>query len=467
MLGPGDLLGERYRLDERLADGGMGDVWRATDQVLGRVVAVKLLRPALLAEPGFAARFRAEAQMMAALRHPGVVEVYDYGDSTDQPDGVAYLVMAYVDGQPLASRIAEAGRLGAGETLSVVTQAARALHAAHAAGIVHRDVKPANLLVEADGRVVLVDFGVARSSGATSHTGHNEVVGTALYMAPEQVTKQELSPATDVYALGAVAYHCLAGRPPFTGDNPVQVALRHLDAEPPPLPPDVPEPVQALVRQAMAKDPADRFPDAAAFAAAVEATGLARATAAAGPPTAVLTELPGRPTQAVAGTVDLATATAGPVAGAAEPAAGIVRPAAAVGQETPGTRRRARRHLPAAAVMAAVLGLVALALMFRSAWDGPAVPGPDRPTTGPPASVDHGTPRPGGGAPDALTSPPGAGAASPGATRTSQPSPAITTARTTRPPAPPASPVPPSVAPTPIPTGLRSSLPASAPVASP
>ncbi|HET8683715.1 MAG TPA: serine/threonine-protein kinase [Micromonosporaceae bacterium] len=453
MLASGRLLGERYRLEERLADGGMGDVWRATDQVLGRVVAVKLLRPALLAEPGFAARFRAEAQMLAALRHPGVVDVYDYGDDTDRPDGVAYLVMSYVDGQPLSERIAQAGRLGAGETMSVVAQAARALHAAHSAGIVHRDVKPANLLVEADGRVVLVDFGVARSTGTTSHTGLNEVVGTALYMAPEQVRKQALSPATDVYALGAVAYHCLAGRPPFTGDSPIQVALRHLEAEPPPLPDDVPEPVQELVRRAMAKDPADRFPDAAVFAAAVEATGLAGA-----PPAADLTELPGG-----------ATPVPGAAAGAAGPTVALVRPAGGrvqpgeVGEPVPpGEPRRARRHLPAAAAVAALLGLAVLAAMVWPGWDLPMVPGPDRPPTQPPASTGPGTPRPGGGPPGAVTSPSGSGV-----TPTSPSGPAVTTARTTRAPAPPASRPPSSAASTPGPTGLPSSLPTSLPAASP
>ncbi|HZN16687.1 MAG TPA: serine/threonine-protein kinase [Micromonosporaceae bacterium] len=456
MLASGHLLGERYRLDERLADGGMGDVWRATDQVLGREVAVKLLRPELLAEPGFAARFRAEAQMMAALRHPGVVDVYDYGDDTDRPDGVAYLVMAYVDGQPLSARIAEAGRLGASETMAVVAQAARALHAAHSAGIVHRDVKPANLLVEADGRVVLVDFGVAHSTGTTSHTGLNEVVGTALYMAPEQVTKQALSPATDVYALGAVAYHCLAGRPPFTGDSPVQVALRHLEAEPPPLPDDVPEPVQELVRRAMAKDPADRFPDAAAFVAAVEATGLA------GAPVGLAAD---------AGQVSggLAADAAGPTVALVRPAGGPAQPGEVEEPARSGEPRRARRHLPAAAVVAALLGLAVLAVLVWPGWDTPMVPGPDRPPAGPPASVSPGTPGAGGGAPGAVTSPPGSGAASPGATPASPSGPAVTTARTTGAPAPPprTSPPPPSAAPTPAPPGLSSSLPSSLPASSP
>ncbi|HET9517051.1 MAG TPA: serine/threonine-protein kinase [Actinoplanes sp.] len=276
MLSSGHLLDNRYRLDERIATGGMGDVWRGTDVVLGRVVAVKVLRPAMLADPEFAARFYGEARMMAAFRHPGVVEVYDYANATDSADQhqCAYLVMAYVEGEPLSTRLKEAGRLGVTETMSIVAQAADALHAAHQNGTVHRDVKPGNLIVKPNGTVILVDFGVARSAQLTSVTGLNAIVGTALYMAPEQVAKGNVSPATDIYALGAVAYHCLAGHPPFEGDNALQVALRHLDDEPEPLPDDVPEAVRALISQAMAKDPIDRYGSAAAFAdAALEASG--------------------------------------------------------------------------------------------------------------------------------------------------------------------------------------------------
>jgi serine/threonine-protein kinase len=255
-------------LDERIATGGMGDVWRGTDVVLGRVIAVKVLRPAMLADPEFAARFYGEARMMAAFRHPGVVEVYDYASAGDSPDGddCAYLVMAYVDGEPLSTRLKDAGQLSVGETLSIVAQTGEALHAAHEHGTIHRDVKPGNLIVRPNGTVMLVDFGVARSNDVTSMTGVNSIVGTALYMAPEQVAKGRVTPATDIYALGAVAYHCLAGRPPFDGDNALQVALRHLEDDPDPLPADVPEQVRALVARAMAKHPADRFSSAAQMA---------------------------------------------------------------------------------------------------------------------------------------------------------------------------------------------------------
>ncbi|WP_199513807.1 serine/threonine-protein kinase [Nucisporomicrobium flavum] len=276
MLSSGSLLDNRYRLDERIATGGMGDVWRGTDVVLGRTIAVKVLRTAMLADPEFAARFYGEARMMAAFRHPGVVEVYDYsaGNAEDE-DQCAYLVMAFVDGEPLSARLKEQGRLSVGETMSIVAQAADALHAAHENGTVHRDVKPGNLIVKPNGAVILVDFGVARSAQVTSVTGLNAIVGTALYMAPEQVAKGNVSPATDIYALGAVAYHCIAGVPPFDGDNALQVALRHLEDDPEPLPDSLAPPeVRELISQAMAKNPADRFASAAEFAeAALAAAG--------------------------------------------------------------------------------------------------------------------------------------------------------------------------------------------------
>ncbi|MEW2429664.1 protein kinase [Micromonospora sp. NPDC047644] len=267
----GEVVGDRYRLLESIASGGMGDVWRAVDETLDRCVAIKMLRPRLVTDPGFGERFRREARAMAALRHPGVAQVYDYGE-VSEPDApvLAYIVMECVQGQPLSERIAETGRLGVAETMSIAAQTARALQAAHDAGVVHRDVKPGNLIIEPDGHVVLVDFGVAVTQEAASLTGTNQVVGTALYMAPEQVTRSETTSAIDIYALGAVVYHCLAGRPPHEGENAVAVALRHLEEEPAPLPEDVPEAVGRLVATAMAKDPTRRFPTAATMAAAAQ-----------------------------------------------------------------------------------------------------------------------------------------------------------------------------------------------------
>ncbi|MFF5229399.1 serine/threonine-protein kinase [Dactylosporangium sp. NPDC000521] len=265
MLGPGDVLGDRYRLDEFVASGGMGQVFRATDKTLNRTVAVKVLLPGLTSDAEFGVRFRAEARIMASVGHKGVVGVYDYGET---PEGTMFLVMAFVEGRPLGERITREGALPADETMAIVAQAADALHAAHSNGIIHRDVKPNNLLVGDNGAVTLVDFGVARSADVTSVTKVNAVIGTALYMSPEQARGKPISPATDIYALGAVAYHCLTGAPPFTGNSPLEIAIKHLQDDPAPLPDTVPAGVRAVVERAMAKDPEDRFPTAAAFAAA-------------------------------------------------------------------------------------------------------------------------------------------------------------------------------------------------------
>ncbi|MGH3734278.1 MAG: serine/threonine-protein kinase, partial [Micromonosporaceae bacterium] len=264
MLAPGKWMGERYRLDERIATGGMGDVWKCEDTVLGRVVAVKVLQPAMLEEPGFIDRFRAEARVMATLNHPGVVQVYDYGESGLEGGGkVAYLVMEYVEGEPLHRVLAQHGRLAAGRVMDLTAQAADALQAAHDRGIIHRDVKPGNLLVRPNGKLVLTDFGIARSALTGNLTQAGAVLGTASYVSPEQASgSSAITPASDVYSLGVVAYQCLAGRRPFEGDNPIEVAMRHVRDEPPPLPGDVPEPVRNVVAKAMAKDVAQRWPDA-------------------------------------------------------------------------------------------------------------------------------------------------------------------------------------------------------------
>lgn len=275
MLYNGRLLDRRYRLDNHIASGGMGEVWRATDTVLSRTVAVKVLSAALAGEPGFGRRFLAEAQTMGALRHPGIVEVYDYGEDATEPAGepLVYLVMEFVPGRTLAQWLLEDGRLSTAQTMSVLAQAADALHAVHQAGIVHRDVKPSNLLVDSDGRVRLADFGVARVPSSAGLTAAGDVVGTAFYMAPEQASGQPVTAAADVYALGAIGYHCLAGEPVFLGATALEVALQHVQATPRPLPPDVPPAAVELVLRAMAKSPADRYPSAAELARAAREIG--------------------------------------------------------------------------------------------------------------------------------------------------------------------------------------------------
>ncbi len=301
----------------------MGAVWRGTDVLLEREVAVKVLLPSLVADAEFTARFRAEARMLAALRHPGVVPVHDVGQAAlDDGSQVDYLVMEYVEGEPLSARVRAVGRLDPATTMSVLAQAADALHTAHLAGIVHRDVKPGNLLVKADGRVVLVDFGIARSRNMAGLTAANMVLGTASYMSPEQATGQPVSAATDIYALGAVAYFCLAGQPPFHGDNPLAVALRHAQEDPAALPADTPPAVAAVVTRALAKRPEDRFGSAAELAAA--AADARDATLASIPVSA-------RPPWALA-----APPTPGLAAPAATPRRWSARP----------PRRRSRRRRP-------------------------------------------------------------------------------------------------------------------------
>src|SRR3954449_6677562 len=211
----------------------MGDVWRATDSVLGRVVAVKVMRASAAEDPTFANRFRDEARHSAGMSHQNIATVYDYGED----DGTAYLVMELVDGAPLSQLIAR-GPMNPEEVRRIIGQAALALAAAHAAGVVHRDVKPANILVTPDGRVKLTDFGIARASDGLGLTGTGQVMGTPQYLSPEQARGSTATPASDVYALGVVAFECLAGHRPFDADSPVATALSHLNDPVPDLPPE-------------------------------------------------------------------------------------------------------------------------------------------------------------------------------------------------------------------------------------
>lgn len=252
----------------------MGQVWRAEDKVLGRQVAVKLLRSEFAGDQAFLDRFRVEARRTAALSHPGIASVFDYGE-IEEPDPTAYLVMELVEGAPLSAVLARRRRLDPERVLDVVAQAALALEAAHRAGVVHRDVKPSNLVIRPDGVVKVTDFGIARAIGELPRSEIGLVVGTAGYLSPEQVACRPATPASDVYALGVVAYECLAGRRPFTAENPVALAIAHQRHPPPPLPPDVPKPVRALVEQAMAKDARTRPPaDALAGNAIMARTAL-------------------------------------------------------------------------------------------------------------------------------------------------------------------------------------------------
>jgi eukaryotic-like serine/threonine-protein kinase len=263
------LVGGRYRLTGRIAVGGMGEVWRGTDELLDRPVAVKLLSAAHAGDEEFRARFRAEARYAASLSHPGIAQVFDYGETSDLPSGGSYLVMELVPGEPLSAVIARNGRLSASATLGIIGQAADALDAAHRAGIVHRDIKPGNLLVTTDGTTKITDFGIARAlwTPQEAHlTQTGIVMGTAIYVSPEQAAGGLITSASDIYSLGVVAYECLTGWPPFTADTPIAIAIAHMQRPVPPLPADVPEPVADLVLAMLAKQPADR-PESARWVA--------------------------------------------------------------------------------------------------------------------------------------------------------------------------------------------------------
>ncbi|MCB5182145.1 protein kinase domain-containing protein, partial [Streptomyces antimicrobicus] len=278
MWGRGTVLGDRYTLTERIGGGGMGEVWRADDGVLRRQVAVKVLLPTLLDDPAFAARFRREATVLASLSHPGIVDVHDYGESEiDSGERVAYIVMDLVEGRPLNEVRAQGGPMDPEQALDIAGQALDALHAAHLQGVTHRDIKPSNLMLGADGRVTVTDFGIARSSAAsTGITDSHAVLGTALYMAPEQAEGLGAVPASDLYSMGVVVYELLTGEPPFTGESVVEIALKHVREPAPDLPQALPEPVRAFVARALLKRPEERYADASVMAAAARRAAAGR-----------------------------------------------------------------------------------------------------------------------------------------------------------------------------------------------
>ncbi|WP_219470040.1 serine/threonine-protein kinase, partial [Nonomuraea rhizosphaerae] len=247
-------LGNRYLLLSRIATGGMGDVWRARDELLGREVAVKVLRSHFNADHTFRDRFRNEARITAALADPGIAQIFDYGEQSD----LAYLVMELVHGEPLSAILARNGSIGPEVTLDVVHQTAKALHAAHSSGVIHRDIKPGNLLVTPEGAIKVTDFGIARALESAPVTQTGTVLGTAQYVSPEQAQGFPLTPSTDLYSLGVVAYECLSGRTPFRAEGQVAIALMHLNEQPPPLGVDVPASVRELVMALLAKDPQRR-----------------------------------------------------------------------------------------------------------------------------------------------------------------------------------------------------------------
>ena len=262
----GDLIADRYELEELVGTGGMSTVFRARDLQLDRRVAIKILHEHYAADPEYLARFRSEARAVARLSHPNIVTVIDRGDD----DGRQYIVFEHVDGENLKELVVRSGRLPVGQALELTTAVADGLAFAHERGLVHRDVKPQNVLLNSEGEVKVTDFGIARSlhvEHGVTQTG--TVLGTGEYLAPEQASGKPVSPATDVYSLGVVLWELLTGEVPFVGENFVAVALRHVNEAPPDLRerrPDVSPRLASAVDRALAKDPAARFPSMKAFA---------------------------------------------------------------------------------------------------------------------------------------------------------------------------------------------------------
>lgn len=263
----GITLGGRYQLQSRIAIGGMGEVWRARDEVLGRIVAIKILKEEYAGDPSFLERFRAEARHTALLNHNGIANVFDYGEA----EGSAYLVMELVPGEPLSAILERERVLSPDRTLSIIAQTARALAVAHGQGLVHRDVKPGNLLITPDHRVKVTDFGIARLADQVPLTQTGQVMGTAQYLAPEQATGQQATGSSDIYSLGVIGYECLTGHRPFSGESQIAIALAQVNDAPPPLPEHLPAPVRALLMSMLSKDPRNRPANAIKLAEAAEA----------------------------------------------------------------------------------------------------------------------------------------------------------------------------------------------------
>ncbi len=260
----GVSFGGRYELNSRIAIGGMGEVWEATDHVIGRTVAIKILKDEYMGDPGFLERFRAEARHAALVNHEGIASVFDYGEE----NGSAFLVMELVPGEALSTILERETSLSTDKTLDIVAQTAAALQAAHAAGLVHRDIKPGNLLITPDGRVKITDFGIARIADQVPLTATGQVMGTVQYLSPEQASGHAASPSTDIYSLGIVAYESLAGKRPFTGESQVAIAMAQINDAPPPLADTIGAPVRNLVMSMIAKKPEDRPATASAVARA-------------------------------------------------------------------------------------------------------------------------------------------------------------------------------------------------------
>jgi serine/threonine protein kinase len=336
------LLSGRYRLLARIASGGMGTVWRARDVVLDRPVAVKTLSDALGQDAKFVERFRREARAAAGLSHPNVAGVYDYGEDGMTP----FIVMELLDGETLAQRIEREGRIPPAEAARIARQVGEALQAAHDAGVIHRDVKPGNVMLTGGG-VKVMDFGIAATTWAVPLTATGTTMGTASYLSPEQAAGERATPASDVYALGCVLYEMLTGQAPFPGETPVAVAAAHIGSRAIPvrrLAPDVPNELASACEQALEKDPASRPPSGKAFAAILAAAAGAT---------------PARGERPIAGSTSDASTQVLP---AGEPTSPM--PAGSSARVAPPTRRRSSVGWAVLAMLLATAVAVALVLAF-------------------------------------------------------------------------------------------------------
>ncbi len=356
-------IGERYELRQCIGIGGMARVYLAYDHLLNREVAVKILTPALAADPLFVERFRREAQAAAALNHPNIVTIYDTGTTDD----TYYIVMEYVPGPNLKETIRARGPLPESEALPIGAQVAAALGAAHAHHLIHRDIKPHNILLSPEGNAKVTDFGIARAAGASQLTATQTVMGTAHYLSPEQALHQPLDGRSDLYSLGVVLYEALTGRVPFEGDSLVAVAMRQVHDPPPPMRqinPGISPRAEAVVMRALAKDPADRYQSAAEMG-----TALMEANRTLHPPA-------GGPTQTLSPVVE--TATLSPVRPPRIP------PTLPIAE---GRRPRRWLILPAVAALCALLVMIGLFVLHSAGKGNAATPPPTRIATGPQASA--------------------------------------------------------------------------------
>ena len=355
---PGQVVGDRYRVVRKIGGGGMADVYLCEDLTLGRRVAIKVLLQRYLNDATFVERFRREAKAAAGLNHTNLVSIYDWGEV----EGTYYIVMEYVEGETLKDVIRRRGRLGGNDAVAVSLQLLAAVEYAHRAGIVHRDIKPQNVMIDRGGIVKVMDFGIARA-GDSGMTEAGSILGTAQYLAPEQAKGHPVDERSDLYSVGVVLYEMLTGTVPFKGDSAVTVALKHvreMPPEPAQLVPGMPYTLNQIVLKAMAKDPADRYQSAAEFARDL------RAAKSGGQVAAAAFDLDGERTRVM---------SAGAAGAAGAVGAGGAGATSVLDQVPPPRRRRSRWPLILIVVLLAVIAAVVIALWVTMSGGSVPVPG--------------------------------------------------------------------------------------------